>query len=343
MAYDSQCNNGAPNGYGYQPEPAQTLEIKQREKRQIRKLGNISGLGILLFALFQFIGAGLLFALNLYDDYANETDRGYAIGVLMSIFCIFVPFFLSSLMLKDKRQQCLNFGKPYDTRLMLLAVPAGLMICMIGNYATNFLSTFVESTTGITFEYPDSRTPTTPLGIAMYLIQLAVVPALVEEYALRGVVMMPARKFGNWFAILVSSALFGMMHGNLVQAPFAFIVGIGIGYFVIVTGSMWTGVMIHFCNNMFSGVISILYEFLPEKTVNLIYYICVAVFFAAGIICLILFMRRARQKNIPTKFRKPRTALSRGERTAAYFINVPMIISIIYLLYTTYTFITWPS
>ena len=62
-----------------------------------------------------------------------------------------------------------------------------------------------------------------------------------------------------------------------------------------------------------------------------------------GIICLILFMRRARQKNIPTKFRKPRTALSRGERTAAYFINVPMIISIIYLLYTTYTFITWPS
>ena len=105
MAYDSQYNNGAPNGYGYQPGPAQTLEIKQREKRQIRKLGNISGLGILLFALFQFIGAGLLFALNLYDDYANETDRGYAIGVLMSIFCIFVPFFLSSLMLKDKSQQ----------------------------------------------------------------------------------------------------------------------------------------------------------------------------------------------------------------------------------------------
>ena len=45
MAYDSQCNNGAPNGYGYQPGPAQTLEIKQREKRQIRKLGNISGPG----------------------------------------------------------------------------------------------------------------------------------------------------------------------------------------------------------------------------------------------------------------------------------------------------------
>ena len=55
MAYDSQYNNGAPNGYGYQPGPAQTLEIKRREKRQIRKLGNISGLGILLFALFQFI------------------------------------------------------------------------------------------------------------------------------------------------------------------------------------------------------------------------------------------------------------------------------------------------
>ena len=66
MTYDSQYN-GAPNGYGYQPGPAQTLEIKRREKRQIRKLGNISGLGILLFALFQFIGAGLLFALRRTD------------------------------------------------------------------------------------------------------------------------------------------------------------------------------------------------------------------------------------------------------------------------------------
>lgn len=239
--YNTQYNSGgAQGGYGYQPDPSDTLRIMRREKRQIRKLGNISGLGILLFALFQFVGAGILFFLNLFDDYANSTDRGYAIGVMMSVFCIFVPFFLTSLLLKDKRQQCLNFGKPYDMRLMFLAVPVGLMICMIGNYATNFLSTFVETTTGITFEYPDSPTPTSPLGIAMYLLQLAVVPALVEEYALRGVVMMPARKFGNWFAVLVSSALFGMMHGNLVQAPFAFIVGIGIGYFVIVTGSMWT-------------------------------------------------------------------------------------------------------
>ena len=242
MEYNSQYNpqynsGGAQGGYGYQPDPSDTLRIMRREKRQIRKLGNISGLGILLFALFQFVGAGILFLLNLFDDYANSTDRGYAIGVMMSVFCIFVPFFLTSLLLKDKRQQCLNFGKPYDMRLMFLAVPVGLMICMIGNYATNFLSTFVETATGITFEYPDSPTPTSPLGIAMYLLQLAVVPALVEEYALRGVVMMPARKFGNWFAVLVSSALFGMMHGNLVQAPFAFIVGIGIGYFVIVTGT----------------------------------------------------------------------------------------------------------
>ena len=196
--YNTQYNSGgAQGGYGYQPDPSDTLRIMRREKRQIRKLGNISGLGILLFALFQFVGAGILFLLNLFDDYANSTDRGYAIGVMMSVFCIFVPFFLTSLLLKDKRQQCLNFGKPYDMRLMFLAVPVGLMICMIGNYATNFLSTFVETTTGITFEYPDSPTPTSPLGIAMYLLQLAVVPALVEEYALRGVVMMPAGRVVN--------------------------------------------------------------------------------------------------------------------------------------------------
>ena len=58
MEYNPQYNTqdssgGAQGGYGYQPDPSDTLRIMRREKRQIRKLGNISGLGILLLQNFR--------------------------------------------------------------------------------------------------------------------------------------------------------------------------------------------------------------------------------------------------------------------------------------------------
>lgn len=337
-------NNFNPNGYGgYDPlGQAARYNAEQKEKKQLRRLGTISGLALVLFVVFQFIGAFALIILNLYDDYAQSTDRGYAIGTLMSIFCIFLPFLISSFLLRDERQKCLNFGKPYDTRLMLLAVPIGIMICMAGNFVTSFASNLFESVTGIVFESPDSPTPTTPLGIFCYVLQVAVVPALVEEYAIRGVVMMPARKYGNWFAIISSAAIFGMMHGNLVQAPFAFIVGIGIGYLDIITGTMWTGVMIHFSNNLFSVFISVLYEFLTEAAITEIYYIFVAIFYVAGIICTLLFILRAKNRRISLRFRKPKTLLTKGQRAAAYFINIPMILAFIYLIYMTAQYIKLP-
>lgn len=71
---------------------------------------------------------------------------------------------------------------------------------------------------------------------------------------MRGVVMQPLRKYGDWFAILTSAFVFALMHGNLVQAPFAFIAGIGLGYAVIASGSLWTGILIHLLNNSISVI-----------------------------------------------------------------------------------------
>ena len=86
-------------------------------------------------------------------------------------------------------------------------------------------------------------------GRIIYALSVAVVAPLVEEFAMRGVVMQPLKKYGRWFAIIASSLVFGVLHGNFIQAPFALIAGIGIGYAVCVTDSIWTGVLIHFCNN----------------------------------------------------------------------------------------------
>ena len=76
---------------------------------------------------------------------------------------------------------------------------------------------------------------------------------------MRGVVMQPLRKFGDRFAIVASAVLFAILHGNMVQIPFAFVAGLALGYFAIVTNSIWTSVVIHSLNNLSAVIISIYY------------------------------------------------------------------------------------
>ena len=224
---------------------------------------------------------------------------------------------------------------------MILAVPVGMLICLFANVVTFYCSEFFKVAFGIVVESPDMQMPTNIVGIIGFILQIAVVPALIEEFAIRGVIMMPLRKYGDLFAIVTSAAIFGIMHGNLVQAPFAFIVGIAIGYFVIVTGSMWTGVLIHFVNNLFSGTISLLYEFIPSQYVNIVYYVGIAVFFVLGISCWFLFKIRSDEKMIPRRLKKSTTELAGTAKFGRYMLNIPMILALLYLIYTTSHFVSF--
>ena len=89
------------------------------------------------------------------------------------------------------------------------------------------------------------------------VVHTAVLPALLEELVFRGFIMQPLRRYGDWFAIISSAVLFGLVHGNMTQVPFAVIAGLALGYISVVTGSMWMNILLHFLNNL----ISVLYSF----------------------------------------------------------------------------------
>lgn len=71
------------------------------------------------------------------------------------------------------------------------------------------------------------------------------------------------RRFGDSFALILSAILFAMFHGNLVQAPNAFLMGLVIGYFVLYSGSLWVGVIIHMVNNILSFAMDLIGTVLP--------------------------------------------------------------------------------
>lgn len=65
--------------------------------------------------------------------------------------------------------------------------------------------------------------------VSMFLYTAIFAP-LGEELIYRGFILRRFQKYGNVFAIFFSALLFGAMHGNLFQIPFAFLTGLVLGY-----------------------------------------------------------------------------------------------------------------
>lgn len=86
---------------------------------------------------------------------------------------------------------------------------------------------------------------------SMFLYTALAAP-VVEEIIFRGLVMRGLEKYGKHFAILISSILFGLFHGNIVQSPYAFAVGLVLGYAAMEYNILWAMVL-HMVNNLVLG------------------------------------------------------------------------------------------
>ena len=71
---------------------------------------------------------------------------------------------------------------------------------------------------------------------------------LMEEFVFRGVILRSLEKYGAGFSILMSAIFFGLIHGNIIQTPYAILMGILLG-FVTLRYSIWMAVYIHIFNN----------------------------------------------------------------------------------------------
>lgn len=86
----------------------------------------------------------------------------------------------------------------------------------------------------------------------IYIVITCLTPAICEELLFRGVILSGLKQYGAKIAIIVSSLIFMLMHGNAEQTVHQFIVGLIVGYLFFATGNLWLGVIVHFFNNFIS-------------------------------------------------------------------------------------------
>ncbi len=317
-------NNGMPIFNNYQ--------ITQKAKSELKKHSLYVGICILVFLSAPYILGFTLNIFGIYDLYLNNTAFQYAIELLYSVIFLFLPFFLIYKTNSSENKKTIedSFEKPQSPGLFFTAIGFGLMLCFCGDFISTCVSAFFENlgiTLTTTAEIP---IPTSGAPLFLFTLSTAILPAAVEEFAMRAVVMQPMRKYGDNFAIIMTALVFGLMHRNAVQGIFAFIAGVVFGYITVATKSVWTAVVIHSLNNGIYVVFNVVNESNPvlfEK----IYPIFLTAVFVIGLGCSVPFLMSSKRLKLKKSPTIPRTK----DKLKFFLFTIPMIISIVWMLIYT--------
>ena len=326
----------APN-YDYYNEQYKKQQEKKNDKKILKTMGVWFGLSIISFTVLAFV-AGLVIGLlsdvfSKLDLLYNDANVSMAYQIIASVLFILVPFVVAYVVLKKKKiAGILPLGTTYNTKaavsLTMLCVP--LMI--FSTLAINFVSTIIQGSLGITFttgvEEPKILGAE---GIFIAVLSTAVLPAVLEEFIIRGIVMQPLRRFGDKFAIVASALIFGIMHGNMVQIPYTVVAGLFLGYLAIATGSLWPSIILHFINNFYSVALVAAYDNAGDSAGWIVTILLLGLFVVLGVVGGLIYL----PMNYKVPLKKGVDTLKTGEKFSALFLNVPMIFAIIFLLLQT--------
>ena len=300
-----QCREYHYHYHYYQPQayPARRLSeaphrvpaVGRKPKSQLRVNANIICGGLLLLLVFSVtaewvpnILARMLISPNRFVDIQRIFEQG------VTLFSYAFSFGLALFLTKTWIKIPTRVAFPLRRGSLSLAIPA-IFICLgigvLGSLSYALIAGALESGAGITPPSTDFKPPGDTVSLVMYVILLTVFPSVLEELLFRGVIMQSLRRFGDGFAIVASSILFGLIHGNLMQIIPAFLVGLAIGYFVIRTGSILTGILIHFVNNALAVAATLLTGGNEELTIiaNLIIF---TLYLLTGVIAAIFLLWR---------------------------------------------------
>ena len=128
------------------------------------------------------------------------------------------------------------------------------------------------------------------------ILLLVVLAPLAEEFLFRKVVYEAVGNYGEKAYLFTSACLFMLMHGNVVQYPYAFVLGMLFAWIYLRTGNIWNTILLHAAANFVGGVLSMIGSNLPPVLLLLL-----AIYLSASVYAVrtVWVYRRLRVKNLP--------------------------------------------
>ncbi|MBE5930078.1 MAG: CPBP family intramembrane metalloprotease [Lachnospiraceae bacterium] len=130
------------------------------------------------------------------------------------------------------------------------------------NVLTNFVMGFLPEE--LLNSYQESASVYDEVGLVVLLHTLISAP-IVEEWVLRGLVFSRMKKgMPVIAAMLISSVLFGLLHGNLVWAAYATVLGMVLAWVFYRTKSLYASILLHFSYNLCGILLGLFMESAPD-------------------------------------------------------------------------------
>lgn len=250
--------------------------MEQKEQvKAVRKLCNTAGFSVLAYygimnvavVLALFMDAIVYVARNLQTvtvdslmenvmQSALSNGWGYLLATLIGGLIVWLwkkkDFWVGQVFAVNRKMTATNF-------LMILAV------FLMAQAVLQLLAPAMEwlfNLLGLSVMAAMEAASMTADTFSMFLY-IAFFAPLAEELLFRGLLLRVLEPAGKQFAILVSALLFGLLHGNVIQIPFAFLVGLILGYVTVEYSIIWA-IVLHVINNfVLSDLMTRLNNLLP--------------------------------------------------------------------------------
>lgn len=235
----------------------ETLE-KTIEKRKIKNLAFVIGLAIILYIGIQTILSLILtFALpSIFGNYFSSTDITLINQIILQVFSLGITslFVLSYCNHREKSsQETHKITLAQKSKIILIALFLVFVLQIFLSY-TLYPELGLDYDVTDMFEVSENSSVLTKL---ILIISLAITPAIFEELFFRKAIIDFTLPYGKKFALVFSALLFGIIHMNLSQGLFAFIMGLIMGAIYIYTGDLKLTVLIHFLNNGYAAFVMV--------------------------------------------------------------------------------------
>lgn len=304
------------------------------KKSKVFKVYLIYFISMAIFCLIRI--ASSLGAFNFVN--AKWVDIIYTFIIQVGLMFV-LPLSLYTLLINNKvgfvgTFRAARMHNKISLKVVLISLGIGILAFFINILVSTLFSGLLsflgysEPITNSTINTSGGGTLPAWLEFLIQIVLVAVLPAICEEFLHRGLLLHGTKQIGVKKAMLISSLLFGLIHFNINQFFYAFVLGMLMSLVVLASKSIYPSMIIHFTNNAISVYLTYaelngwfgknfynyLNNFLQSSNAVLTFVACFT-FLSLIVVLLITFIVRLFKLQISNKVRRAINSVDVGDET----------------------------
>lgn len=212
-----------------------------------------STVGFAVFALvvIQYITSiALSIIVSMFAPWMFDNVIISSILNLLPIYLVAVPVFIKMI---SRLPAVDPLSSPLGAKGWWGGLCCTVTMMMLGNYLSQIIIVWFETMMNKQQTNPvQTMTANTPWWVN--LIFIAILAPILEEIVFRKILCRHLLPLGEGYAIVLSSVIFGLCHGNFFQFFYAFGVGLILALIYVKTGNLIHTITFHFIMNFLGGV-----------------------------------------------------------------------------------------